>query len=110
MPMDFLSQFGQQLAELTGMIQSARLVVGVAVVAYLVWTTIDRFLGDNTDPSAFFGGDWLLIRASGPAFIGVGVVVAMWALAPWMSLSLAGLLVGLFVVWYVLKTELEGTQ
>lgn len=97
MPIDILT--GQLDA------QTIRLLAGIAVVAMLGWWTVERASGDGDDPSMYFGGDWLLFRASGIAIIGLAVISAGVLLFPWMNGGLGLLLAGVFVYWAISEEE-----
>lgn len=93
-----------------GSIGGVRLLIGAMVVIYLAWQTYDRVFNDDMDdPSMFVGGDWLLFRASGIAYVGILVIVGGLLLAPWMNAPLALLLAGLFVFWWISEDEERGT-
>jgi len=83
----------------------ARLALGIGVLAILGWHTMERLGGDGDDPSMYFGGDWLLFRASGIAYVGIAVIAAAVLLMPYMNTPLMLLLVGLFAFWSISEFE-----
>jgi len=92
-----------------GSMDGLRLLLGGMLVVYLAWQTYDRVFNDDMDdPSMFLGGDWVLFRASGIAYIGVLVIAGGVLLAPWMNGPLALLLAGLFVFWWISEDEERG--
>ncbi|MFB6179566.1 MAG: hypothetical protein ABEI77_07585 [Halorientalis sp.] len=84
------------------------LLLALGIVALLGWWTVERFVfGDGSDPSIWFGGGSMLLRASGLALIGVAIIAAsalLYVSGAWNA-KVAAVLLALFVVWFVSEEE-----
>jgi hypothetical protein len=78
-------------------VQKLRVLVGVLLGVWILWQAIDRWaLEDDDDPSLAAGGDWAMVRFSGPALVALVGVVAALALVPALE-GMAGLKAGLAI-------------
>jgi hypothetical protein len=87
-----------------------RALIAGALAFMLLWWTVERILGDSDDPSISFGGDWILLRASGLPLIalvagGIGLL-----LLPELSAGPGGMVVtvgllGIVMLWWGYKSE-----
>lgn len=77
-----------------------RLVLGMVVVGMLGKWTYQRFVEDDmSDPSWWGGGDLVLLRLSGMAYIVVVLVLAAVLLEPFLSPGLYLILVAIGGIW-----------
>jgi len=87
-----------------------RALVAAALGFMLLWWTVERILGDNDDPSVSFGGDWILLRASGLPLIAIVSGAIGLLLLPELSGGPGGMavtvgLLGIVMLWWGYKSE-----
>jgi len=98
------------LATLPSIPVGARVLVAVFLAIMLLWWTVERILGDSDDPSISFGGDWILLRASGLPLIAIVAGLIGLLLWPELAGSTGGMavtvvLMGIVGLWWGYKSE-----
>jgi len=88
---------------------AVRALIAAALGFMLFWWTVERILGDSDDPSLSFGGDWVLLRASGLPLIAIVSGAIGLLLLPELSreggLIGTAVLLGIVMLWWGYKSE-----